>query len=425
MRKEITLAFFLLGSASVFAQGTAKIMYSDNSIPAALNKLSNNVKYAVGSQGVAVAAARWDLETGVVDLFPCSQRGIGYDISNGGLVVGECDNQPAYYDLETKEAVELPTGRGYNGGQVMGVTDDGSLMAGKIFDAHFKALPVIWSNDAYEELPTPLETPNKGGIIYTLVTDISSDGSIILGNVYGYLGEMYGIIWTGIAPNYEYKLYGTNIMGEYLDYSATRLSADGKWVVGETTSKDGEVYCYRYNIPEDKFEIITEKSGLFTSTGIANDGTIVAYEGKEGGDPMVGRMSYVIKDDHMIELGEYVRNNFGVELEGISTSCTVTDISGDGNTIIGFFMSSVFFRSFCVKTTPAEIASVTRDYEFSVNENSLVCPAGTSWIELYDMAGKKIAATTGMDFSLTGLAVGIYMVHAVVDGKIVVTKIIR
>lgn len=430
MKKEITLGLLLLGGTSLFGQGTAKIMYTSQDLSCAFSKLSDNAQYATGSQGVSVAPIRWNLNDGTVEILPCNDRGIGMDIADNGMVVGECDNLSVYYDLDTGEAVELSSERGYNGGQAMGITADGSMIVGKVFDKAWKVLPLIWREDdayaTYEKLPVFNKTPHNEDVYYVMPCGMSGDGKIILGNAIGVRGDSYGIIWT--APEYEYKIYGADIINELYEYTAVSVSPDGNWIGGYGTSMtDSKIYCYRYNIPNDKFEIITAKGGatMFAVTGISNNGTMVAYE-TASGDPMLGRVSYIIEGENVTELGEYLNSKYGVELKEMSGGCSVMDISGDGNTIIGFGLDGNYFESFCIKITPDGIDAVPADYQFTVNGNSLVCPQGTSQVELYDIAGKKIIGNTyAPDYSLNGISSGIYVLQAVVNGEKVVTKIIR
>lgn len=328
-------------------------------------------------------------------------------VSSNGIQVGVygADNRKApaaYYKDGEWTYLPVPEDRKGTGSIAFTVSEDGTLIAGMIDGVTVGkiGLPCIWKweNGEYkvEILPYP-ETDITGSVPqHFAVTDMSADGSVLVGYMVDWTGGVFLLMeWTKGENGYEYKIWGEDIAynldeencgvcPEYDDYVTVKQGEEGyeeqyaiwkpladkyyslreKFFTGSTfrynspieISKDGRYisaaiskqlnddpaekpnivdYPYRIDLKTDTESIYEEAPNLYSLGGVMEDGTIFATQGISGN-------AYVLENDNTaaVTLQEWIKQKTGADMpEKINFDGKITTgfplASKDGSVIAG------------------------------------------------------------------------------------------
>lgn len=315
---SVMIAGGLSGSICAHAQESAKptfhvFNFTDGSI---LQNISDNGDWGV-AYGTNSANALWSFYPKLIDfstnkvtelltdeeLDGAVNSAAACDVTDDGkLIVGNYDNSPAVYRVETGKweklpVPECPAGFSWDDGYVNTVTPDGKWAVGTMsYNSYFGEIPVLWSLEgtpSVVETIYPIEDMSGGSQDQTRYTDISADGKRIAGCIsYSYPSEVVYFIyyvdtqtWEPIGFDIEGGRYIPKADGIH-HANGVSLSADGKWATGSlymVTPVEGSefgneyVVSYAYDIDNKIFTVYdsTEDAGMVGNV-ITSDGIVFA-----------------------------------------------------------------------------------------------------------------------------------------------------
>lgn len=426
-----TLIFFLLcGISLLSANGQSEIEYSheENGASRMLKRMSDNQKYAVGTDSYKTAFI-WDLETGEVRTYPSADMELNLkaeDISDNGIVAGMHLEKPAMLIDGVWE--ELPLPEGALSAYPQSITRDGSKIAGSASYSGYMSKPVIWENGECRILDYPAKVNGFGDVVQAKIKDMSGDGTILVGNLFDRMSIQMACVWR--APLYECEVFSVEACGStYMNCFAARISNNGEWVTGPITAKQGnQTYSYRYNIKEDVFEIIFDLQTPYGGSCIDNDGTIFTYTSPSGMPGMIGRTAYIQRPGEKSQnLFEHMLADFEIDMNLMSKSCTVMDVADNENLFAGFGMDETGrISGFLVRNNIANsiVQLEPKNEPLILIDNILTVSAQNPDIRIYSATGKLVRKTSQTSVDLNNLQAGIYVVTVMQEGKITCKKIV-
>lgn len=279
-------AAILLGSSYAAAQ-TPQIKPVASGI--VISALSDNGKYGVSSTtgeleegGIFNSGGMlWDIDNMTSRSVTLPATGIAgaFDVTDDGqIVVGSCDNIPAYWSSETSQWTLLPLPQGTIGGQLLAVTPDGKRAVGFAnITSDWDAVPVLYALDTNTliELPNvPTVNMNHDHADYSAFCSISPDGRYILGRLSQEVlmpPSMCAYIYDTATDAVDYIGFNPSASGAWrpavtdlLFIDDAVMSPDGQWVGGAAymthpqagSEWNDEYYVgYRYNVKTHQTEI--------------------------------------------------------------------------------------------------------------------------------------------------------------------------
>ncbi len=197
-------------------------------------------------------AFRWTEAEGMVGLggFPGGDFSVAEAISGGGeVIVGLGSNghhSEAFRWTEASGLISLGMLPGARASHATSVSFDGSVIIGENhYDDFYR--PFRWTETTgMIELEAPAGTQGD-----YFASDVSADGSVIVGSAYG--GQRAAIWTAAYGSRYLLDLlqddYGLDLSGWQLR-NASGISADGKTIAGYGTDPDGNLMGWLVVIPE-------------------------------------------------------------------------------------------------------------------------------------------------------------------------------
>lgn len=265
----------------------------------------------------------WTATGGMVNLGRIGPEGAGsaaFKVANGGgVVVGWAENNSGAQEIFRWTPSTGMVGIGLSG--FGSVSDDGNVIV-----ANNGNEAVRWTEVSGA---TGLGVP--AGFASSSATDVSSDGSVITGNVAMPLsGGGVALVpyrWTaasGIVPFTGYP--ETDITNRLA------VSPDGTVIVGSLALRSGPETAFKWTL-SGGLEFIPDAGGLDTAAlGIAGDNaTIVGFRRAPGG---ANQATIWGATGDMRLLQDVLTTDYGLDLTGW-TLARATDISADGRTIVG------------------------------------------------------------------------------------------
>ncbi len=279
------------------------------------------------------------------------------DITDDGLlIVGSCDDKPAFYKTDTKQWTALPLPDGTMGGTLLRVTPDGSRAVGLAYiGSEWNAVPIAYDLTKgtllnFNNLPT-LDM-NHDVSEFHRFADISADGRYIVGRLseqilspvamcaYVYDTQTSTYDFIGFTPN-DTRVWTPEYKHCYFIDDAI-ISPNGKnvsggsYVVHEIEGQDyyNEYFtAYRYNVASKS---ITVFDGAYDSDAagfsIADDGTVFASV------PAVNPYSSMAirQGNYYYMLDEIFKQAYGIDFyqsTGYGNTGKAASCSADGRTL--------------------------------------------------------------------------------------------
>ncbi len=323
--------------------------------------ISPNGKYIAGWLGSGVGSGIYDTET--QDFYYYYSDGVNSAefsaVMDDGTMVGY-----AYSGNDLVYAYNPITDTKWIDNSVFdlwakGTTPNGEVMVGTYWDAAYRGYCCYWENGAAARaLSSPdakeIEFGYTGGdgeeddwsYQYCEAVDVCDDGSIIVGNVYGWLLNGGALVWNRDDATGEYTLdaicaglvesawEGSH---PYCQYQATAISANGKYIALYMQDNDGTLqgsatYMGRYDTETGEVETAHCDTDC-TPARIANDGTIVGWTGDQSSQsraPLIWEPGKGI--EYMEEKYPYATGFTDWQQEDWSFPCGITP---DGRYIAG------------------------------------------------------------------------------------------
>jgi hypothetical protein len=281
--------------------------------------------------------------------------GVGDVTDDGSIVVGECQNRPAYWSLATKSWTTLPLPTGYTTGRLSAVTPDGHYAVGYVNNGDLWVFdPVCYdlTTNTVVELPNlpTLDMQNTKPTQHDLV-GISPDGRYILGNLsQSYLmpTQLCSYVYDRETATYDFIGFDESTDGKsawsaqysgLTFISSPRMSPNGEWVTGfayiYSTSRGSEYYAaFRYDVKNKSFEVYDgEYDSDMAGFSVLNDGTVL------GGTPPENPYStaMVRSGNYFYSFDQIFSQVYGITDFEATTGYSVTGkpvcVSADGLTI--------------------------------------------------------------------------------------------
>lgn len=330
--------------------------------------MSPNAKYVVGMNFATFAPAAWNVETNEYVEFPEYEEGAFHAANSNGVLVGDdgfgesfavkadMNGNLTHLYREEGEIVETEWGSystGDAGSSAYAVSEDGKTIAGYYFDSAYTTYPCIW-NENNERITLPLPTSEEAGFEVNggEVRWMTPDGKVLLGMLIDNMGTWPACIWRQNANGgYDVDIICKNYWEEgyqqgkpYMVFSPQGISANGEWVSlsvqaefddWDFSTPQPAMQIARLNLATNTLEVNPDDAG-YVPTGIANDGTMLAYT---GGNAMMERVGYMwtAGNNDIVNLNDVLATVPELEGLGSNTPCSIT---ADGKYVQGFAMDA-------------------------------------------------------------------------------------
>lgn len=420
-------------------------------------------------------------------------------ISPGGLQVGcygmdDLKTPAAYYKDDAWTLLPVPQEREGKGSIAFCVSDDETLIGGEIEGLPIgkPALPCLWRlKDGeynvellpYPELDVTGSVSPGGGVM-----GMSSDGSVLVGTIYDWTAfASVLVVWTKEKKGYTYKIYGENIAynleeenpgqcPEYEDYVTAQpgtpeyeeqyriwkplsekyfqlrekfytgdtfewgafISPNGRYIalnVKKAVGSGEEMalipFPYRIDLQTGE-EICYEEAQNIKVKSVLDDGTVIAYGGmmyQERGCVFPQNSTVAVK------MEDWITQKFKMDIpeeliyeDGVITGYPL--VSSDGSVIAGTFSIPDIWTdlTYYVRYAPSSIDTTQGADKASVfvREGYLNIQGAAEHISLVGLAGKVVydAPVNGTSVDITHLPKGVYIVKLVSNGEVISSKII-
>lgn len=291
------------------------------------------VGFSASSNGVEAIIWTNGIMTGLGDLPGGSIDSVARAVSaDGSVIIGQGDSGQGYkaFRWEGGTMTDLGVLPGYTRSVALGLSRDGSVIAGNVFGANGEIQAYRWANGVMTGLG---DLP--GGFFDSAVEfgPVSADGSVIVGRSSSLLSDHYEAFrWqSGNMSALGYLAGGRS----YSD--AFAVSADGTIIVGQSSSA-------RSSQQPDEGEACRWDNGVVSALGDLAGGAFesIAYAVSDDGQVIVGRgttdqgVAAFIWDatNGMRNLQQVLAGFCGTDLSGWKLSYAF-GISADGTTIVG------------------------------------------------------------------------------------------
>ncbi len=364
------IKMLLLSSATACAlSGAAAVRPEIHALPSGtyIERLSNNGLWGLSQNGgetedglkYSAGGSIWNITSmtsAPVDL-PSSGRASVMDITDdGSIVVGSCNDRPAYYITATRQWVTLPLPDSTIGGGLTAVTPDGTKAVGYAnITSDWDARPVFYDLTTRRliELPAiPVKDMHHDVSELVRFCDISADGRYILGRMseqmllpismcaFIYDTQTDKVSYIAFTPddNKPWTPHYRNCA--FIDY--VTMSPDGRYVSGQayiTNEIEGSEFLDEYYVAF-RYDVATGESEIFDgpydsdSSGfsISNDGRV--YAAVPANNPYASMI--VRHGQYYYPLDEVFSQAYGMDFEAL-TDMPVTgkplSVSNDGKVL--------------------------------------------------------------------------------------------
>ncbi len=289
---------------------------------------------------------------------PTGYCGVNDVTDDGKIVTGQCNMQPAYWNLETKTWTFMPMPEGFNMGCLNAVTPDGRYAAGYLSstDDEWKAYPVLYdltTGTQIELSNIPVFDMQHEDQDQNAFYGISPDGRFLLGYmsqsyvlppqlcvyVYDRQDDTYDFI--GFTPD-DIKPWTPDVEGTFF-ISDPSMSNNGLWVAG-TAYMVKQIpgsewpaesrHPFRYDVLNKKIEILTQNEAADVAAfSISNDGQLYMATPAENPYPN----AVFQQGEFLVTLEQVYEQVYGLNFEQASSfavSGRPIGVSNDGLTML-------------------------------------------------------------------------------------------
>lgn len=350
-------------------------------------------------------AFRWTEETGMVSMGSYAEGDIfASAVSGDGSVIAGTTQNRTTFESEafrwTSETgiVGLGDFEGGNfGSSASGLSDDGLVIVGRGSPPN-QSLGFIWTSEtgmvSFGDLP--------GGVVQSWAIDASADGSVVVGS--SHTPAVVPARWTSDG------LVGLDLGDGFIGGEAKKVTPDGSVIIGDGTRANFAPEAFRWTAATGMVGL-----GALNAEGYRDS---QAFDVTADGKTVVGESSSLnslslreafIWDEAggMRSLKEELESVHGIDLEGWQLD-VATGISDDGSVIVGRGLSPTFVsEAWMVQITPVVVTiQPTTTLEFSgplILKEDTTGTATYSGVEIDDlMSGQFIIGQTDEGASFSG-----------------------
>lgn len=404
-----------------------KVSQASDEIQIMGEAMSPNAKYVVGTNYATFAPVVWNVETGAVTDFADYEEGAFHAANSNGVFVGDDGNgegfaikvdsegnvTPLYREVGEEvynEEFDFYYSTGDAGSSAYAVSEDGKTIAGFYFDSAYKTTPCIW-NENNQRIDLPVPSSDEAGIEVNgaEVRYMTPDAKTLVGFLFDNMSTWPACIWRqnssgGYDVDMIYKDYWEedfNMGKPYMVFNPTAISANGEWIALQI-QKEYDSWDYsvpqpalqiaRLNLTTKALEILPVEDESYTPTGIANNGSILAYS---GGNDMIGRVGYLwaAGKTELVDLDAIFTTVPELQNLASNTPCSITAdgayIEGfgiNGEDIISYVFDYAKYETSGIKDVKVE-NKVSVDRIYNINGQQVKNMNGRG---LYIINGKKV-----------------------------------
>lgn len=373
MKKITFFIFTVLWLFNISLKSQSTVTLKAVKFPEAANftALSNNGEWAtakgVNDENSSMNAYPYLVNVSTGELTKLWDNDMDYigawDVTDDGqVVVGDLDNMPAIYDVNSGDWKELYTDSNINYGTARSVTPDGKYIAGYgsigVFgNDDYVELPLLWEKQSdgtyryvnvYNELKG-FPTKDRMGNSCTMVriSMISDDGNVMCGAmnfIYPGAGLCYYVY---NRSSHDFKYIDSSLPNEQSFIDEAVMSNNGKFVTGisyiiEDNGNEYSSSCL-YDVADNKLTIYDDLSEEKDRSGnfVSNTGIVF------GASPAVSptRTLYYKVGNYWYGLDEVLSYKYGINFyDALDYSYTgyAVGISDDERTMIGMSSSKTY-----------------------------------------------------------------------------------
>lgn len=446
-------------SVNAQSEGEVKVFISD--YQSRVLGLSDNGRFAVGSaveDSRAVYPFIWNIEDNTQiylrqspDSEELCKYGDAKDVTDDGkIIVGEFDNLPALYYVETGEWKTLPLPSDeYVTGWGQKITPDGVYVIGiALKQGGQTGAPCLWKNGELVDITLPDTDLYGGKVTLACFDDITSDGATLVGRLsynafpFASSGFIYDVAtqeFSFIAEDVMKTLDpGDNMLDNHLEDMV--ITPNGKKIAGifyeSVYTGDPDEYdfwavseyytSFEYDVASETFKSYGEMLQEVPVFAVDNNG--VMYGATPLNFPI--RSAMVIENGEKIALEDYVAEKFNIQdllgQTGFENTGTITGVSADGNVIVS--MATMGGYNYAVvgnKGTGIQHSDVSAGLDAYAVDGVLKLKGEVAVLKVVDMLGRTVLEQNnpGSSVELCGNE-GVYLVQLFdVSGHSVVKKI--
>lgn len=382
----------LLGglTLSVCAQAETKSYFKILEMPGFSSGISDNGKWVISTVSQTEAFLYNDDTGAIISLLTGNIASCeAYDVTDSGMVVGNADNQPAYYMDGKWHMLDIPAG--FAEGTCKLVAAEGSMILGELSNGLYFT-PVVWKNNVPELMEVlPKDPFGKAPAAGFKIAAVSGDGSRVGGKVISSEYSWYPVLWDNETPDY----IGTDLFvtdkgkPNQFELREMNISDNGRFMVLDVIDATSR-YPYLWDIDND---ILTLLDGELICV-VDNDGRVFSCSPQDD----FARTTFVHEEGETYVFENWVKDNFGLDIfanKNVETSGTPMGISADGNTITGFCTGHKYLYNYILHLDPSDANKlvdntapkptvVTRKSDIIVHSES-----GAS-VSVTDISGRKV-----------------------------------
>lgn len=246
---------------------------------------------------------------------------------------------------------------GSDGSYAVGISEDGSIVAGYIYSSWMQIAPIGWryntDDDAYDYFSYTLPNQSIGTI-----KSLSSDGSVAIGTTTA-SGQTNATVWTSPSE--------PQVINIGQESSANAVSRNGKYVLvsGEGYS-NASLSIYEVETEQLQTIVLPDKSAMAQGLTIADNGDVTCLI--TDSDTWSSTLYYYSKQNGTIhKIDQYIELIGGENISSLN-SCKSVCTSSDGLTIAG--TSTYGDSSWVLKLPQADIVTINAPKGVEIFYNS-------------------------------------------------------
>jgi probable HAF family extracellular repeat protein len=339
-----------------------------------------------------IEAFRWTEETGMVSLGSYADGDVWASAvsGDGSVIVGVTRNRTTYeseafrWSSETGMVGLGDFDGGNFGSSASGISDDGLVVVGKGSPPN-QSIGFNWTSEtglvSIGDLP--------GGVVQSWAIDASADGSVVVGSSFT-ASAVVPFRWTSDG------MVGLDLGDGFIGGEAKKVTPDGSVIIGDATLADYSTEAFRWTAATGMVGLGALSDEAYRNSqahDVTADGKTVVGESTSP-SLYIDREAFIWDEaGGMRSLKEELETVHGIDLEGWQLN-VATGISDDGSVIVGQGLSPTFVsEAWMVQITPVVVTvQPTTTLEFSgplILKDDTSGTATYSGVDIDDLMGGR------------------------------------
>lgn len=427
LKEALILGGLVLCASSAFAQPAKGVKVLP--MGGKCYSISDNGQWVITTE-VSTSAYLYNDENGEVielltaDIPNCEAN----DVSDAGVVVGNVNEMPAYYENGEWHFLEIPGD--YTNGDCKSISADGSVIYGSVYTG-FYFQPVIWRNNTPEIVDVLEKDPfNKlpaGGYI---VDAVSAQGDRMMGRVIDSNYNWYPVLWENGVPSHKFPELFRQENGRPNTYQMTvsKFSPNGRYIAMDLIDysiSGGDHNPVIYDLREDVMHtiegdllcLVDDVRRSFSCTPAAT----------------LYRTAYVHENDATWAMEDWLMQRYGIDMfesGELEISGTPIAMSADGRKIVGIGNIDGNVNTYLVNLgndIEDNIAENLKPEPTVINRDAqiIISAEAGSKINIVDLAGRTIySQEMAENRKSIEMNAGTYIVRIIQDKEVYTFKTI-